>query len=201
MCQTLCYHQDTFQFIMYDHATFPIDIVSTVMSIHVSDTKYVNVYPINTSEIDQLFENQYDNIFSNGDNRLNIDIVYDAIFLADRIFRHYHQVMYKHINENRMIKLINFLEHIARGCFNLILCRPALRELHTMWIYLSNLVDHKIKYFKHLHDDLLQAVHKRKYFKSLKEELLQVAWSPRRMYDWCLDENEKSNISKYFFPN
>ena len=51
-------------------------------------------------------------------------------------------------------------------------------------------LEHKNKFYKDLHDDLMKAIHKRKFYKDLHDELMVVAWRPTRYLDWCIDFEE-----------
>ena len=37
-----------------------------------------------------------------------------------------------------------------------------------------------------------------KHLKKIDQELRPVAWHPTRVWDWCMSENEKKEVSSFF---
>jgi len=63
------------------------------------------------------------------------------------------------------------------------------------WFFTEDMVTEGTK-------DVLSSYHFRKKQKAnIREELLPVAWHPNRYWDWCLDEDEKYEISKLWSPD
>ncbi|XP_057300569.1 uncharacterized protein LOC130633936 [Hydractinia symbiolongicarpus] len=50
--------------------------------------------------------------------------------------------------------------------------------------------------FDVIHDELLRHHHKRNFYTKLWNEVMPVAWHPDRYWNWCVDEEEKREISK-----
>ena len=158
------------------------------VSVTLDDTDYSHVYPIVTSDLHDMFQNVVD--------ERSIDLEITCIFFT--VCKITHDVNI-YLNEKRMTDLLDVLYCFKCGCFPMRFAEPVIREIYTMLIFVDRLHEsHKRKYFNRLNDELLQALHKRKYYKSLKEELVEVAWDPHRMYDWCLDEDEKEHIGCWF---
>ena len=60
-------------------------------------------------------------------------------------------------------------------------------------------LEHKNKFYKDLHYDLMKAIHKRKFYKDLRDELIIITWHPSRYLDWCIDFEEQKFLKEEVF--